>query len=100
MSRSPFRQDHASSARLLGLATGRTRREHSRLLHGDRDFGWPMLALRTSFAMGAVRHALSQRVVAGTMTILPPFLRPPPVAPLPATTPPPEPAPNRRIDDA
>lgn len=83
MGRSPFRRDHAASARLLGLAVARTAREHDRLLHGDRDFGWPMLALRTRFAMGPVRHALTQRVVAGTMTIFPPFLRPAPKAPPP-----------------
>lgn len=70
---SPFRHEHNKSSRLLSLASGRTAREHGRILMGDRRFGWPMMALRTSFSMGAVRHALAQRVVAGTMTVFRPI---------------------------
>lgn len=79
--RSPFRRDHASSGRLLGLATARTHLQRSGLLHGERQFGWPLMALRTQFEMGKVRHALSQRVVAGTMTVFPPFVPKPRPAP-------------------
>lgn len=79
--RSPFRRDHAASSRLLGLATARTSRERGGLLHGERSFGWPLMALRTRCDMGQVRHALSQRVVAGTMTVFPPFVPKPRPAP-------------------
>lgn len=72
MKRSPLRQDHARSARAMAQALELVSQRHDRLLHGARDFGWPVLALRTNFALGPVRHALSQQVVAGTMTVFPP----------------------------
>ena len=74
MTRSPFRRDHAASAQFRALALSVSARVHDRVLHGERTFGWPVMALRTSFALGPVRHALSQRTVAGTMTVFPPIL--------------------------
>lgn len=79
MERSPFRRDHAASARFFERSSNQTRRTHVPLLFGERDFGWPLLALRTRYALGPVRHALAQRVVAGTMTVFPPIsLKPAP----------------------
>lgn len=74
MARSPFQHVYQTSTRLSEAAVQLTGRAHSSLLHGERNFGWPTLALRTSFTLGPVRHALSQMVVAGTMTIFPPFV--------------------------
>lgn len=80
MARSPFRRVHQDATRLSEAAQQLTSAAHTSLLHGQRAFGWPTLALRTSFTLGPVRHALSQMVVAGTMTVFPPFVpnKPPP----------------------
>ena len=80
MARSLFHHIYLDSSRFARESGRVTSRSHSSLLHGSRDFGWPVMALRTSFALGPVRHALSQMVVAGTMSVFPPFVkvRPPP----------------------
>lgn len=74
---SPFRQNHDVSCRLGALRTVAAERERCRL-YGTRKVRFPLMALMTSQELGAVRHALSQRVVAGTLQISYPF-RPKPV---------------------
>ena len=68
-----FRAAHAASGRLHRRMVTTTAGLHRDLLHGDRQFGWPMAALSVQQDLGSVRHALSQMVVAGTMTIFPPI---------------------------
>ena len=48
----------------------------SSFLHGYRIKRYPLLALTTQRSMGPSRHILSQRVVAGTMTVSPPLTPP------------------------
>lgn len=79
MKPSPLRREHAHVARFQAVATGPTARHHQNLLIGERQFGWPLMALRTKSELGPCRHALSQMVVAGTMTVFPPFMSKPPV---------------------
>jgi len=45
-------------------------------LHGYRVKRYPLMALTTQRSMGPSRHILSQRVVAGTMTVSPPLTPP------------------------
>lgn len=71
--RSPFRVRYVDAVRLDRGATKKTRKYRSKLLFGSRQFGWPLMALRTGMDLGPVRHVLSQMVVAGTMTVYPPF---------------------------
>ena len=46
----------------------------SPLLTGPLQRMWPLIALTTQGQLGACRHAISQRTVAGVMTVFPPFL--------------------------
>jgi len=48
----------------------------SSFLHGYRVKRYPLMALTTQRSMGPSRHILSQRVVAGTMTVSPPLTPP------------------------
>lgn len=68
-----FRAAHAASIRLHRRMARTTTGLHRDLLHGDRQFGWPMAALSVQQDLGPVRHALSQMIVAGTMTVFPPI---------------------------
>ena len=43
------------------------------VLHGIRTLRFPLIALTTRRSMGPSRHVLSQMVVAGTMTVHPPY---------------------------
>jgi hypothetical protein len=43
------------------------------VLNGVRGIRYPFLALMTRRSMGPARHVLSQKVVAGTMTVHPPY---------------------------
>ena len=47
---------------------------HTTILMGERIFGWPLMALQSKNKMeyGPVRHVLTQMVVAGTVTVMPP----------------------------
>jgi hypothetical protein len=45
----------------------------SSILHGFHVVRFPLIALTTRRAMGPARHVLSQMVVAGTMTVHPPY---------------------------
>jgi hypothetical protein len=45
----------------------------SSVLHGSRVLRFPLIALTTRRSMGPSRHVLSQMVVAGTMTVNPPY---------------------------
>jgi hypothetical protein len=45
----------------------------SSVLHGKRTLRFPLIALTTRRSMGPSRHVLSQMVVAGTMTVHPPY---------------------------
>lgn len=50
-------------------------RKQKDVLQGQRGLRYPLIALTTQRSMGPARHALSQKVVGGTMTIHPPFER-------------------------
>lgn len=50
-------------------------RKQKDVLQGQRGVRYPLIALTTQRSMGPARHALSQKVVGGTMTIHPPFDR-------------------------
>jgi hypothetical protein len=45
----------------------------SSVLHGFHAMRFPLIALTTRRSMGPARHILSQMVVAGTMTVHPPY---------------------------
>ena len=44
------------------------------LLRGKRAIRYPLISLTTQREMGPYRHVLSQKVVAGTMAIHPPYV--------------------------
>lgn len=72
---SPFRREHERAARLETVARGNIKPgTASSVLVGKREFGWPLLALQVQTSIGPCRHALAQMVVAGTMTVFPPFM--------------------------
>ena len=43
------------------------------VLNGPRRKRYPLIALNTQRSMGAARHILSQRVIAGSLVINPPY---------------------------
>ena len=57
------------------LATKKTRFKQNNIsiLNGPRTKRYPLIALTTQRSMGPSRHILSQRVVAGTMVVSPPY---------------------------
>lgn len=71
---SPLRKEHPKATRIGDVAMGLSQRFHQDILLGVRSFGWPLMALQTQSSLGPCRHALSQMVVAGTMTVFPPFM--------------------------
>lgn len=73
----PLLRDYERKARFFLLSTERAKKMSASVLHGQRRFGWPMMALQTQRELGPVRHAISQMVVSGTMTIFPPWVKPP-----------------------
>ncbi len=68
---SPLRREHRLVARFQKNAIGLCTPDN--LLYGERESKWPMLALSCQPDMGSCRHALSQMVVAGTMSVYPPI---------------------------
>lgn len=50
-------------------------RKQKDVLQGQRGVRYPLIALTTQRSMGPARHALSQKVVGGTMVIHPPYER-------------------------
>ena len=78
---SPFSRAHVVAGRLCGRGPAFHAWDDAALLPGRRTFGWPLMALQAQRDLGPVRHALAQRVVAGTMTIHPPILIQAPPAP-------------------
>lgn len=71
---SPLRREHGKASLLEGRAVDKKHTFHQDILLGVRNFGWPLMALRTQTSLGPCRHVLSQMVVAGTMTVFPPFM--------------------------
>jgi hypothetical protein len=69
---SPFRRRWAE-AHLLAIHTPRASKNRRLLFGLVRRLMYPGIALQVSGQMGPVRHALSQRVVAGTMYVQAPF---------------------------
>jgi hypothetical protein len=53
---------------------GQQKPQTSSVLCGQRVRRYPFIALTTQRSMGPYRHILSQMVVAGTMTVQPPFI--------------------------
>lgn len=74
LQRSMLCHTHLRAGRLCRRGPAHRAWAGSSLLPGRRDFGWPMLSLQAQRELGSVRHALAQRVVAGTMTVTPPLL--------------------------
>lgn len=74
---SPLRRHHRRTSRFWHRSVDGVRHTHSRILFGNRGWMWPAIALQTTQDLGNCRHALSQMVVAGTMTIYPPILMKP-----------------------
>jgi hypothetical protein len=64
--------NHDSAVRLGRKYDRRLATNADSVCMGVRQFGKPMMALVTQQKLGPVRHALSQMVVAGTMTTQPP----------------------------
>lgn len=69
----PLRRSHQRAVLLAMRGAAFADWTASGLLLGQRIFGWPQMALYAQRDLGNVRHALAQRVVAGTMTIYPPI---------------------------
>lgn len=69
-----LRREHPRAARFGEVAMGLSQKFHQDTLLGTRSFGWPLMALQVQSSLGPCRHALSQMVVAGTMTVFPPFM--------------------------
>jgi hypothetical protein len=44
------------------------------VLRGQREFMYPLIALNSEAMTKRARHTLSQRVIAGTMDVQPPFV--------------------------
>ena len=66
------RQNHASAVRLAEPLDDRLVKMVGSVCRNRAAFGRPMISLTTKRNMGPVRHILSQRVVAGMMTVSPP----------------------------
>ncbi len=64
---SPMERDHAWARRFS--ASRRSPGGPRWLLRGYRGVKYPMMALLVRRELGSCRHALAQRVVAGTMTV-------------------------------
>ena len=72
---------HSPLSTLHGISCSMTRlfNQHqvkantTTVLNGARSIRYPFLALTTRRSMGPARHVLSQKVVAGTMTVHPPY---------------------------
>ena len=73
LQKGPLAGAHAPAGRLLRRAEAWQDWARARQFTGERQFGWPLLALNAKRELGRVRHALSQRVVAGTMIVTPPI---------------------------
>ena len=58
-------------SRIFGL--NQIKPNTSSVLHGIHAVRFPLMALTTRRSMGPARHILSQMVVAGTMTVHPPY---------------------------
>jgi hypothetical protein len=58
-------------SRIFGL--NQMKPNTSSILNGLHVVRFPLIALTTRRAMGPARHVLSQMVVAGTMTVHPPY---------------------------
>jgi hypothetical protein len=69
---SPFRDGWQISCRLGQRRTMDLTHERTRL-YGVHKMRYPLLALQVSQDLGPARHALSQRVVSGTMNVRYPF---------------------------
>ena len=72
--RSPLSFFHGVSCSMTVLISQYQIETHTTsVLHGKRTLRFPLIALTTRRSMGPSRHVLSQMVVAGTMTVHPPY---------------------------
>lgn len=78
---SPLRQAHREAHRLLQELFLPRILQDRRMLYGRHLMRYPLMALLVSREMGPVRHAISQRTVAGTVLILAPKPERVPAAP-------------------
>lgn len=76
---------HADARRLGEASVGLLTRED--MLFGRRGIKRPLVAITTKKELGNCRHALSQMVVAGVMTVMPPMRPGQPADPAPSVGP-------------
>lgn len=81
--RSPFAARISDSGRLRGARSFTSWAVRRGVMFGNRRLRFPLLALQVSQDLGPCRHALSQRTIAGFMTVH----FPPPSTPSPARWP-------------
>ena len=70
---SPFIDSHAKAIRMGRLARRNTVAVFFDLLRGRRSLRYPVMSILVQKDLGPCRHALAQRVVAGTMHVHFPF---------------------------
>ena len=93
----PLGRMHAHAARLGAFVHEDTGLSRTDQLYGTRGVKFPMMALLVQRSMGPVRHALSQRTVAGGLKVVYAPGDAPPDAAAPARAPsPPSPGAPRR----
>jgi hypothetical protein len=69
------KRSHAHAQRLWHMSQVRSfALKHHDVLHGVRTFKFPLIALNSGSMTKRARHILSQRVIAGTMNVQPPFV--------------------------
>jgi hypothetical protein len=69
----PFTKSYAKSIRMGRLARRNTGAVYFDLLRGRRSLRYPVMSILVQKDLGPCRHALAQRVVAGTMHVQLPF---------------------------
>jgi hypothetical protein len=69
----PFIISHAEAIRMGRIARQNTGAVFFDLLRGRRSLRYPVMSILVSKDLGPCRHALAQRVVAGTMHVHFPF---------------------------
>ena len=70
-----LKRSHVQAQRLGQVSQVRSfALKHHDVLRGSRNFKFPLIALNSGSMTKRARHILSQRVIAGTMNVQPPFV--------------------------
>ena len=70
-----LKRSHVQAQRLGQMSQVRSfALKHHDVLRGSRNFKFPLIALNSGSMTKRARHVLSQRVIAGTMNVQPPFV--------------------------